>query len=333
MDNKKLELQAEYYIISELSKHGFYVNKPQYDIDGADLRIEKEINNKTISIVTVQSKGRSLNNGKNNSLSIPQSYVTTNFIVILYLIKENSNTNLFCFFKTDIEKWTLKNGKYLLTIPYNFEKNNIFFNNMFNNETITKINQLLLDQNDTKIKDYTSLIIDGIFLEKAIQKTKAFYQSIYPNKHFIRPDINILIELFLSYAKFEKASKRNCYLIYSKDFSLSKFVNLKEHENNNMINEDYRVLKDYKLYLSEIDQFVNFEIEDTISRLIKYENIILVADDPAYELFLKDLKSSGNEIVLIKYCEDFGTNIFSGHKWADIVYPIALSIGLKKHEI
>jgi len=212
MDTSRLEKQGENYISSELTRFGLDVSKPLFDINGADLRIEKNINNKYLSIILVQCKTRSIKKGNSNNIIIPESYVNNdNFIVVLYLIEENGKINLFCFFKEQMQKWSLKNGKYSLSIPYNFEKKSVFELNKLNNSSIIKINSILENQKLKNLKKDTTLIIDGIFLEKAVIKTRELYKKIYPDKILKKPKINDLIRYFYSYARFENSINKNFF--------------------------------------------------------------------------------------------------------------------------
>jgi len=99
------------------------------------------------------------------------------------------------------------------------------------------------------------------------------------------------------------------------------------------MNIEEREKKDYIFYKTETNQFVYFEVEETLNKFIDLDNIILVADDPLYDIYLEGIKEKGSEINLIKYSEDFDTKIFTRIKWTDIAYPIAIALGLEKFEL
>ncbi len=71
----------------------------------------------------------------------------------------------------------------------------------------------------------------------------------------------------------------------------------------------------------------------------KYSNVtipkkyVLVADDFAYVPYLEDLQDKGVQVVLFHHSENSGSRIYHRFKWANILYPLALAMGLEQHEL
>lgn len=87
-----------------------------------------------------------------------------------------------------------------------------------------------------------------------------------------------------------------------------------------------------KLYSEITNQFVSFEMLDHLNRLVNSENIILVSNDVLFDKELTLLKEKGVDITMVLYSSHEGRNIYATHKWGDIIYPLAQSMGLHQHE-
>lgn len=161
------------------------------------------------------------NNKKNSNVTIPTKYVKENFVVFLYLEEANTKDDfLYIFFHDDIKLWRTEAMNFKLIIPQYFYNREEFKERLLNREAITEIKNILLKQAVNKlIKTNTSIIIDGIFLEKAVKKTQSFYKKLYPEKIFLKPNIDFIVEQLLKYTYVERKNEVNCYLIYSSDFS------------------------------------------------------------------------------------------------------------------
>ncbi len=335
MDTKPLEIQAEDLIKHKLLKFDFLVVKPTFDKEGADLLIIKDISQKVTPFVKIQCKGRTID--KNSNVAIPKSYVEENFIIFLYVeIKETKEDFLYVFFKEDIEKWKNLGDNFQLTIPKSFNENKDFKEKAFNENIAIRIGKLLLKQaNNHLIKSYTSIVIDGIFLEKAVIETKRFYQELYPDKKFKNPNIDDLIIQFCRYGHIDVGRELNCYFIYSVDFGLEHIVEIGDLTVNDFLNGEVEKLvgKHYNLYKFKTDDLISFKIEEQLNRLINTENVLLVADDPAYIPYLEELKEKGIEIKIAQMKGDFGSRMHHKFKYVDIMYPIGISIGLERFEL
>ncbi|MCF6211839.1 MAG: hypothetical protein L3K24_14450 [Gammaproteobacteria bacterium] len=324
MDTKPMEEQAESFVKHELIKHKFNVVKPCFDEEGADLLIIDNIKCKFTNILKVQSKGRSLNkNG--SSITIPISYVKNDFVVFLYVVSEALESTLFTFFYEDIVKWKSNEKNYILNFTNTRIASAYFAEKIFTSRTASTIRQRL---NETEIKKYTTIIIDEIFLEKAISKTISIYKEIYPKRNFCRPTLkSVIIEILAMYDNFDSIEKEiNCHVYnYESD---SDSINAKR--------SNIRFLTDGgvvgKIFIDTTDEFVWIEIVNHMKRIINTENIILVADDIVYEQQLNEMKEKMIDVTLVQLNTDAGRRMFTEHKWGDITFPIAKSIGLGRYE-
>lgn len=132
-----------------------------------------------------------------------------------------------------------------------------------------------------------------------------------------------------------KNRELNCYLIYSIDFGLEHIVEIGDLTVNDFLNGEVEkfVGKQYNLYKSQTDDLVSFKIEEQLNRLINTENVLLVADDPAYIPYLEKLKEKGIEIKIAQMKGDYGSRMHHKFRYADIMYQIGISIGLEKFEL
>jgi hypothetical protein len=335
MDNKPLEIQAERLIEHKLIKHGLLVTKPSFDKEGTDLLIIKDISHKITPFIKVQCKGRIIKS--NSNVTIPTKYVEENFVVFLYLEAEGTKDEfLYVFFQDDIRRWRTVGVNFQLTIPKDFQKREEFKERLLNRGTITKIENILLKQAVNQlIKTNQSIIIDGIFLEKAVTETQQFYKRLYPEKIFKNPNIDAIVEQLLRYSHVERKEEVNCYLIYSNHFSLEYSVDIGEMTEHDffMGEKSNFVGCSYNLFKLKTQNIVSFKVEEQLNRIINVENVLLVADDFAYVPYLQELKNRGVEVVVFQHSENFGSRLYHGFKWADITYPLALAMGLGEHEL
>jgi hypothetical protein len=115
MDTTKIEYTAEDLISHKLQRGDILVAKPKFDRKGTDLLAFVEMND-GVKFCRIQCKGRTVIN-KNSEIKIPCDYVTPGFIVFLYVEAGNSNeTNLFCFFSSEIKNWKTRGNNYCLSI-------------------------------------------------------------------------------------------------------------------------------------------------------------------------------------------------------------------------
>jgi hypothetical protein len=335
MDNKPLELQAEKLIEHKLLKHGLLVTKPSFDKEGTDLLIIKDISHKITPFIKVQCKGRTIKNSSN--VIIAAKYVEENFVVFLYIQEEETKDDfLYVFFQDDIKRWRTEGGNFKLTIPKDFQHRVEFKEQIVNKEAITKIENVLLKQVVNQlIKTNYSIIIDGIFLEQAVKQTKRVYRELYPKRTLHKPNLDAIIEEFLKYSHVERRKEVNCYLIYSSHFSLECLVDIGEiTEDDFLIGESSSSVGcNYNLFKLKTQDFVWFQVKEQLNRIINVENVFLVADDYAYVPYLHDLENRGVEVIVFQHSENSGSRMYHGFKWANITYPLALAMGLKRYEL
>ena len=325
MDTKPLEIQSESYIQSELIKFGFNVTKPLFDREGADLLIIDGINNEYTHFLKIQCKGRSLGENSTN-IKIPKKYIKDNFIVFLYIIDEEKRNNLYIFFKEDIEKWRINNKNYVLAITNNKIKEEHFISKLFKQKFVSLIKERL---KKSRVKDYTTMIVDGIFLENAIATTINTYNKIYPSKSFSYPDIKeCIVEILDMYDNFNSKGKSvRCYVYYYEE-NLEE-MSLMTHNNRFKTKEGL----EGKIFIDRTDDFVCFEIIDHLKRIVDSENVILVADDVLYEHPLNELKEKNIDVTLVMYRTSDGKRMFTKHMWGNITHPLGISIGLTFNEL
>lgn len=322
MDTKPIEIQSESRIQSELIKHGFLVNKPNFDKEGADLLLLSSIKKKDVHLLKIQCKGRTIKN-TGSYIDIPVSYVTENFVVFLYVIDENLNDILFIFFHDDIiADWEKLDNKYILRFTHKKLKEPYFLEREFNKEMACKLKSRLEQQ---KIKKYTSLIIDGLFLESSIQKTIQSYKEIYPDRQLNYPSLQDVITGILSTYDYFKSNDKiiNCYVCYYTE----------DEENLGLIKSKITTSEGVEctIYIEKTNNLICFEIIEYLERVVNSENIIFVANDIAYQDTLNKIKKEEIDVILVTSRKNEG-RMFTEHKWGNITYPLATSIGLKRHE-
>lgn len=326
-DNKPIEKQAENYLKSQLSKFEFNYQEPSYDKNGSDLTIIENIKVKKTKLLNVQSKGRTIST-KSTNVKIPKEYINNEFILFIYTVDKDKNDSLFMFLPNEIEKWKLNSkGEFSLSFNKNSIEEKYFKEKYFD---ISKAKELkkILEQNE--IKDYTTILIDGIFLEKAIEKTIATYSEVWEGKKFIKPNINTVVKNILnSYNKFKtKSNTINCFLITSEHFALQSQIDL-----NCSLSFKTKTNGTANIYITKSESIVAFDIIEQIDRLINNDNIILVADDITYEDKIEEYKKLGVDIIIVQLSEHQGRKIHSDFRWGDITYPLGLSIGLERFEL
>jgi hypothetical protein len=83
----------------------------------------------------------------------------------------------------------------------------------------------------------------------------------------------------------------------------------------------------YNLLKFKTQDFVCFKVKEQLNRIINVDNVLLVADDYAYVPYLRELQNRGVEVIVFQNSEHFGSRMYHEFKWADIIYPLALSMG------
>jgi hypothetical protein len=324
-DTKPAEQSAESLVIHHLLKYKIKTSKPLFDEEGTDLLLIDQVSRNSTAILRAQSKYRRYARGKPNNVTIPVCYVSANFVLFLYVIDEHDNDGLYVFFEEDLQQWSINNsGEYYLGVSEKIAQR--FPEKLISGSVAKQIRERL---KKVEIKKYTSLVIDGIFLEKAIMATRAIYTEIWPKRKLKQPTLAEIIKQFLYYYNRypQSAADVHCVLFLSKDFHLEQWVTM----------PNTKVAKTQppgvRLSIFKSAEIVSFEILDHLDRIINTENILLVADDIIYEPPLNRLKDEGTDVILIKMKTALGGNLYTQHQWGDISYPLGLAMGLKQHEL
>jgi hypothetical protein len=297
--------------------------------------VVKDISNKTTPFIKVQCKGRTIKT--NSNVTISRSYVEDNFVVFLYVEEDETKEDfLYVFFQEDIKEWKIKDGVFRLSIPRNFSDEDYFEKRIFTQETIFKIENILVKQAASQklTKTNYSVVIDGIFLEQAVIQTRDIYRKIHSEKTLIKPTIDGIIKQLLKYVSIECQEKVNFYLICSDHFDLEFSVDICNEEIYNLLTgEILDTSLSYNLFKTRTQDLVFLEVEKQIERIINTENIFLVADDIVYTSYLQQLKDRDMDVIIFQNSENAGTRMHHKFNWANITYPIALSMGLAQYEL
>lgn len=320
MDTTKLELQAENFISSQLSKYDFLVSKPKYDINGCDLQILDNLES-PLKLIRIQSKGRSISSDTN--VKIPTEYISDDFVLFIYLVDESKNEELYVFFPKHLKFMNLNEKNLIIYLSKKTYKTK-YKDYKFSESTIETLKELL---QKSRIKNETSLIIDGFCLDNAIKNTLKTYENIYPEREFNFPDdpIDIIKNIIKCYDK-KKLENRilNIYLFTTPYNS----IRTKYYDSNELFLDNNKI----RIFEMRIDGLVWVEIEDYLKRVINSENIIFVASDRIYLPLLQNLKDENKEVVLV--CEKLENGLRNyGFHWGDITYPVGLSLGLSYEEL
>ena len=202
-----------------------------------------------------------------------------------------------------------------------------------------------LTYGETLSLSYSSMIIDGIFISDLILETRDFYSEIYPDKDLPIPSIYAVINRLLEWSNFPQDRQVRCHLILP-------------HENIHGVPgilDPEKIKADSGLYDEEIDpiyvrkrdcncivswqetrDFVWSEVEMLVNRLTNVENVLLVANDPAYRWLFEKMEEQEIEIVWANYPNGWRggrERCFYPWHYIDMVYPIACSMGLTRHEL
>lgn len=328
MDNKHLEEQAENYLKSQLSRFNFHTTKPSFDKGGSDLILVKDPFEIQTKILIVQSKGRTVSKDS-TSVVIPSEYVKDNFVLFIYTIDSTKKELLFLFFPTDIRRWNLNNkNEYRISFNINTIKEERYQEKIFDQAKAKLLQQLLFN---SPVKPFTTLIIDGLFLEKAILEAITFYKDLYTDKELIIPTLpEVIKNILLQYNRFktENNTVKVLYIRSKVDFNPSYPIHVNS-ENQFFLENKIRV----NIFKQETDNIIAFDVMEEMDKLVDTNNIILVADDLTYEPKLIELENQGIKLIVVRTAKDDGTSMFIKSKWGDVNYPLAASLGLKPGEI
>lgn len=326
MDNRPVEKLGESYIKSRLIKYNFDTHSDlSFDREGGDLIITDQVDKKTLHYIKIQSKARKIY--KSTNVKIPKEYIDENFVLFIYLIDENRQEHLLCFFQEDFKIFNENKENLMLNIS-KLRLQTKFSDFIFNDNKAGKLKELF---EKFKKKNHTSIIIDGIFLLEALIETDKIYSEIW-NRNLRKPKLHEIVQnIIVRYNRFEKNENDiACYLYLSNYHDLENVLEITNRENNFNINEECSV----KIFTTYSNDLVSFQIMDDISRFKNSNNIILVANDIAYERFLVDLKEEVDNIIIMRLkLVERPQEMFVNYKWGDISYPIAISMGIKPQEL
>jgi hypothetical protein len=98
---------------------------------------------------------------------------------------------------------------------------------LYTEESTKRIRKILSAQ---PVKNYSSILIDGIFLSKAIKETERAYTEIYPDKVWKMPRINDLVFQLRRHARLSDRQELRCYVIESTHFPLRTMIDLRGQE-------------------------------------------------------------------------------------------------------
>lgn len=328
MDNKPLEKQAESFIKSQLLRFGFKVHDLSFDEDGSDLMISKKTSEQKLKFINIQCKGRNVTNST-TSVKIPKSYVQNNFLLFVYTISQETKESLFLFFPKNIRSWNEnERNEYVLNITKAKLNDNYFLEKIFNQTAAKEIETLL---SSSEPKEYTSVFIDGVFLEKAVRQTIGIYSEIWPEKKLAKPSLKDIVRNILEAYNRYKNEKTiiNCNVFISESFDLEKAVDI-DYKTQRILSKNGNQIR---IIFYRSNDIIALEILDEIDRVIEKNNILLVANDEAYGYDLSELKEKGCDIIVIRSNLKDGNEMLSEFRWGDISWPIGLSLGLTIGEL
>ena len=329
MDTKPREMLGLYYIKSDLLKYGFEMHSElSYDVNGADFMITQKIDSNKLHFITVQSKSRTIKRSTN--IRIPKKYVTKNFVLFLYLIDDLKNENLFCFFDTDFDIFKEKDSEYTLHVTQS-KIQSLKEKYSFDQKKALRINGIF---DELKRKKYTTIIIDGIFLEEAVKETKKIYAKIWSRKveEIILKDL--VDRINQRFNRFDdrfngKDSNINCYVYASKHHGLEDHITMADEDVDFESGESSS-----KIFINYTKNLVSSEIMNDIGRFKQSDNIIFIANDIIYEHFLDNLEVDAKSIIIARLkINERPNEMYVKYRWDDITYPIGLALGLESCEL
>lgn len=143
MDNKPLELEALNYVESKVASYGYSYADPNFDKDGGDFLILREMSDTSLKVLRCQSKGRTLHRS-NSNICIPEKYIRSSFLVFVYLRPLNpDDVKVYLYTGDDIKsKWKKGAGCYRLDIDKEFlynKENNLYLLDNNRSSVIGKI--------------------------------------------------------------------------------------------------------------------------------------------------------------------------------------------------
>lgn len=238
-DTKPLADEAVNYVCHVLAKQNLRYVEPNYDTDGGDVFITHSVNRVTLKYLKAQIKGRNITSN-NSNVRIHKEYVTSNFVLFLYLkVDEDDSDYLYCFFEKDVLEWQIKDEYYYLNIPSQTIKKNNFNDFRFDKSKVIIIKNLLTNleiehQNLNPSRDLR-LIDDNINIWRLtgglpdINLTKWLLKNVETNYTLLSHD------LFLICIAFKHSNRLQTIAGVDYLFSNLKNQNLNQNLNYNII--------------------------------------------------------------------------------------------------
>ncbi|NOU48003.1 MAG: hypothetical protein HOO86_13210 [Bacteroidales bacterium] len=179
-------------------------------------------------------------------------------------------------------------------------------------------------------KHKTSVLIDGIFLQQAIDKVIEIYSELKPDRKFIKPELHSIIVNILDWYDKTKTIKKtiNCHVWLSEAFnSESRFT---IHPTKNSVKT--ATGNPVKVVIEKAS-LIAPELLDQLENQVNIGDVILVADDRIYEPALDALFTEGYTVTVIMLNECDGSEMITSFDWGDILYPLGMAMGINRDEL
>lgn len=177
MDTKPLEHEAFDQIKALLSRYNYRFVEMNFDENGADIFIVKEIEGEPatyLKYIKGQSKGRCITNNS-SEVVIPCCYVTDNFIAFVYVKKECEEENeakTYLYTADDIRNyWKSRGDEYVLYLSKDFIYKEESEQYIFNKKRSAIIGDVLNKAGESKIVSDIGVLSDAEFYFEMWRKT------------------------------------------------------------------------------------------------------------------------------------------------------------------
>ena len=222
MDNKPMELEALNAIQNNISVLGFRYANPNYDENGGDFFIIKEVGEGEMKAIRCQSKGRNLSAGSSN-VHIPEKYVTKFFVLFVYL-RDDDRRQTYMFVADDIVQWNYKDGIYTKTFTKSyleteekhlFDKTKIAILTKMLDEISMGVSIEIFDAMETLSSFYTLWRKSGSMPDRAALD---YWQEQYDGNYISLPEMLFLIIALAHADKEDVGHSIDPYFFKLKDF-------------------------------------------------------------------------------------------------------------------
>lgn len=176
----------------------------------------------------------------------------------------------------------------------------------------------------------TFVIIDGIFLLRAIDITIETYTNLKPGISFKKPDLHAVIMNILDW--YDKSRSRmktiQCHVWMCDAFDLESRISVEATKRSFKTKEGNQARISF-----ENANLIGPELLDQLVVLAQKGEVILVADDRLYEATLDKLFDDGYTIKVIMLNEREGSEMITPYEWGDILYPLGMAMGIERTEL